>query len=310
MTACNTSSTATVTLRMITIRRSPCKMPLSMISLKSSGGVTLRADINITVATNTAIRDRYGLAKRKIRQTTPWLSSCWAISGSCDMRRIVMYIDMCFPPGLETLGLTRLFRARGLQAAQRPGCNCARALVMTCDQRFLAGAFLAVVFLAGVFLAADFFAGALAALAVVFLAGAFLAADFFAADLVVVFLAGAFLAADFFAGALAAFAGVFFAAAFLAEPAALLFAALLDAVFLAPRVAPPRPRSSTPASFRTPCTNPKERPASSAIFRMLSPAAYRLAYWEASVVRCAPVMREPLANALATAPPFVLTSSR
>jgi hypothetical protein len=29
-----------------------------------------------------------------------------------------------------------------------------------------------------------------------------------------------------------------------------------------------------------------------------------LAYWEASVVRCAPVMREPLANALATAPPF------
>src|SRR6187401_1409778 len=235
MTACNTSSTATVTLRMITIRRSPCKMPLSMISLKSSGGVTLRADINITVATNTAIRDRYGLAKRKIRQTTPWLISCWAISGSCDMRRIVMYIDMCFPPGLATLGLTRLFRARGLQAAQRPGCNCARALVMTCDQRFLAGAFLAV----------DFFAGALAALAVVFLAGAFLAADFFAADLVVVFLAGAFLAADFFAGALAAFAGVFFAAAFLAEPAALLFAALLDAVFLAPRVAPPRPRSST-----------------------------------------------------------------
>jgi hypothetical protein len=39
---------------------------------------------------------------------------------------------------------------------------------------------------------------------------------------------------------------------------------------------------------------------------MLSPAAYRLAYWEASVVRCAPVMREPLANALATAPPFVV----
>jgi hypothetical protein len=111
------------------------------------------------------------------------------------------------------------------------------------------------------------------------------------------------LAVDFFAADLAV---VFFAAAFLVAPAVVLFAALLDAVFLAPRVAPPRPRSSTPASFKTPCTNPKERPASSAIFRMLSPAAYRLAYWEASVVRCVPVMREPLANALATAPPFVV----
>ena len=167
-----------------------------------------------------------------------------------------------------------------------------------------------VAFLAVVFLAADFFAGALAALAGVFLAGAFLAAVFFAADFAVVFLAGAFFAADFFAGALAALAGVFFAADFRAGLAALLFAALLDAVFLAPRVAPPRPRSSTPASFSTPCTNPKERPASSAIFRMLSPAAYRLAYREASSVRCVPVMREPLANALATAPPFVLRSSR
>src|SRR5215212_7279390 len=177
----------------------------------------------------------------------------------------------------------------------RPGL-----LVMTGDQRFLAGAFFA----------ADFFAGALAALAVVFLAGAFFAADFFAADLAGAFFAGAFLAADFFAGALAALAVVFFAAVFLVGPAALFFAALLDAAFLAPRVAPPRPRSSTPASFRTPCTNPKERPASSAIFRMLSPAEYRLAYREASSVRCVPVMREPLANALATAPPFVLRSSR
>jgi hypothetical protein len=34
-----------------------------------------------------------------------------------------------------------------------------------------------------------------------------------------------------------------------------------------------------------------------------------LAYREASSVRCVPVMREPLANALATAPPFVLRSS-
>jgi hypothetical protein len=168
---------------------------------------------------------------------------------------------------------------------------------------------LAVVFFAGAFLAADFLAGAF--LAVVFFAGAFLAADFLAgalAALAVDFFAGAFLAADFLAGALAALAGAFFAAVFLA--AVVFFAALLDAVFFTPRVAPPRPRSSTPASFKTPCTNPKERPASSAILRMLSPAAYRLAYWEASVVRCAPVMREPLANALATAPPCVLMSSR
>src|SRR5215217_765525 len=190
-------------------------------------------------------------------------------------------------------------RSAKAQAQLRPGL-----LVMTGDQRFLAGAFFAVVFFAGAF-----FAGALAALAVVFLAGAFLAADFFAADLAGAFFAGAFLAADFFAGALAALAVVFFAAVFLVGPAALFFAALLDAAFLAPRVAPPRPRSSTPASFRTPCTNPKERPASSAIFRMLSPAEYRLAYREASSVRCVPVMREPLANALATAPPFVLRSS-
>jgi hypothetical protein len=182
--------------------------------------------------------------------------------------------------------------------------------MMTCDQRFLAGAFFAVVFFAGAFLAADFFAGALAALAVVFFAGAFFAADFLAGALValaVVFFAGAFFAVDFFAAALA---GAFLAVAFLAAAVVVFFAALLDAAFLAPRVAPPRPRSSTPASFKTPCTNPKERPASSAIFRMLSPAAYRLAYWEASVVRCVPVMREPLANALATAPPFVLRSSR
>jgi uncharacterized membrane protein YedE/YeeE len=171
---------------------------------------------------------------------------------------------------------------------------------------------LAVVFFAGAFLAADFLAGALAALAGAFFAGAFLAADFLAgalAALAVVFFAGAFFAADFLAGALVALAGAFFAGVFLAA-AVVFFAALLDAVFFTPRVAPPRPRNSTPASFKTPCTNPKERPASSAILRMLSPAAYRLAYWEASVVRCAPVMREPLANALATAPPCVLMSSR
>jgi hypothetical protein len=187
-----------------------------------------------------------------------------------------------------------------------PAANLRRAFAGgSWDHRFLAGAFLAVVFLAGAFLAADFFA---AVLAVLFFAGAFLAADFFAAVLVVAFFAGAFFAAVFFAAVLvvAFFAGAFFAAVFLAEAAVVFLAVLLDAAFFAPRVAPPRPRSSTPDSFKTPCTNPKERPASSAIFRMLSPAAYRLAYWEASVVRCAPVMREPLANALATAPPFVV----
>jgi hypothetical protein len=159
--------------------------------------------------------------------------------------------------------------------------------------------------LAGAFFAGAFFAAALAG---VFLAGAFFAGAFFVAALAGVFLAGAFFAGAFFAAALAGvfLAGAFFTAVFLAEAAAVFLTVLLDAAFFAPRVAPPRPRSSTPASFKTPCTNPKERPASSAIFRMLSPAAYRLAYWEASVVRCAPVMREPLANALATAPPFVV----
>lgn len=81
------------------------------------------------------------------------------------------------------------------------------------------------------------------------------------------------------------------------------FAAGLTAAFFAPRVAPPRPRSSTPDSVRTPWTKPNDRPAPSAILRMLSPAAYFLAYWDASVSRCAPVIREPLAIALATLPP-------
>jgi hypothetical protein len=228
------------------------------------------------------------------------------------MRRIIMYIDMGFPPGLATLGGPRLFRARDGEERERARTQLRPGLsMMSRDQRFLAGAFLAVVFLAGAFLAADFLAGAF--LAVVFLAGAFLAGAFFAgalAALAVVFFAAVFLAGAFFAGTLAVFAEDFFAAvfagAFLAGAVVPLLAELLEAAFLAPRVAPPRPRSSTPASFRTPCTNPKERPASSAILRMLSPAAYRLAYWEASVVRCAPVMREPLASALATAPPFVV----
>ena len=220
-----------------------------------------------------------------------------------------------FPPGLGNARRSQAMPDRRRPAAlwtqhKGPAVTASGPSGVSRDQRLFAGAFLAVVFFAGAFLAADFFAGALdvlAALAVVFFAGAFLAADFFAgaldalAALAVVFFAGAFLAVVFFAAALA---GAFLAGAFLAAAVVVFFAALVDAAFLTPRVAPPRPRSSTPASFKTPCTNPKERPASSAIFRMLSPAAYRLAYWEASVVRCAPVMREPLANALATAPPL------
>ena len=65
-----------------------------------------------------------------------------------------------------------------------------------------------------------------------------------------VFFAGVFLAGAFFAGALAVFAEDFFAAAFagafLAGAVVAFLAELLDAAFLAPRVAPPRPRSSTP----------------------------------------------------------------
>src|SRR5215211_2024384 len=42
---------------------------------------------------------------------------------------------------------------------------------------------------------------------------------------------------------------------------------------------------------------------------MLSPAAYRLAYWDDSCPRCEPVMREPLTNTLATATSWVCFSS-
>src|SRR6188472_4517954 len=138
------------------------------------------------------------------------------------MRRHSMYIDMAFlrgwersaPPGYSgpptDKAARKILSPRSIGAAQRPGRQRrGRALGESCGQRFLAGAFLAVVFFAGAFLAADFLAGALAALAVVLFAGAFLAADFLAgalAALAVDFFAGAFLAADFLAGALAALA--------------------------------------------------------------------------------------------------------
>ena len=79
------------------------------------------------------------------------------------------------------------------------------------------------------------------------------------------------------------------------------FAAPLAARF-APRVAPPRPRRVTPCSTSTPCTKPKDRPAVSAILRMLCPDSYFLAYCAASVSRWAPVIRVPLTT-LAIAPP-------
>ena len=126
------------------------------------------------------------------------------------------------------------------------------------------------------------------------------------------FFAGAFLAADFLAGALAALAGAFFAAVFLAWLAVvLLLAALLDAAFFdtaGSAAAAARAQLRLPSKRRARTRrNDRHLPRSCGC---CSPAAYRLAYWEASVVRCAPVMREPLANALATAPPCVLVSSR
>lgn len=103
----------------------------------------------------------------------------------------------------------------------------------------LAADLLAEVFLAGV-LDALFFEGALAAVLALelFLAGVLEAADLaeldFAADLAGVLLAEVLLALDL--------AGAFVAAAFLVGATVAFFPAL-DVVFLAPRVAPPRPRS-------------------------------------------------------------------
>jgi hypothetical protein len=156
-----------------------------------------------------------------------------------------------------------------------------------------AGAFFAAVFVAAVFVVVCFAATLVAFLAgAVLLAAVFLAAEVFVAEVafVVAFLADGALLVDLLVFAGAAFVAVdFFDAAF--EGVALLVAFLAG-----PRVAPPRPRRGAPASFKTPCTKPYERPASSAIFRMLSPAAYRFAKFEASVLRCAPVIREPLAR--------------
>jgi hypothetical protein len=103
----------------------------------------------------------------------------------------------------------------------------------------LAADLLAEVFFAGV-LDAVFFEVALAAVLVVelFLAGVLDAADLveldLAADLAGVLLAEAFLALDL--------AGALVADAFLVGATVAFFPAL-DVAFLAPRVAPPRPRS-------------------------------------------------------------------
>src|SRR4051795_12581406 len=134
-----------------------------------------------------------------------------------------------------SVGLFRVFSAGAASEGGSSGGVGAGLVVFA--PAFFTGAFLTAAFSTGVFFAAVFLAGVF--FAAVFLAGAFLAA---------VFLAGAFFAAVFLAGA-------FFAAA-----------------FLAPRGAPPRPRSATLDSASTPCTKPYDRPASSAILRMLSPA--------------------------------------
>lgn len=122
---------------------------------------------------------------------------------------------------------------------------------------------LAVVCFAGV---VDLFAADVFAVDV--LAGDVLTGAVLVAVLVVLFFAGADEAA------VPAFDApvppVLFAADLLAEDFTEL---ALPVVAFGPRVAPPRPRRSTLASFRTPCTKPNDRPPSSAILRMLSPAA-------------------------------------
>src|SRR4030095_6032612 len=141
------------------------------------------SDTKLGIGTGEAI------ANRRPRRTTPWLSWCWAISGSCDMRRIIMYIDMGFLRGWERLAVPGYSEPGICQprydvasppapAGQRkgPAPIARRALKMGRDHRFLAGAFLAGAFLAGAFFAVVCLAGALAA---VFLAGAFFAGAFF-----------------------------------------------------------------------------------------------------------------------------------
>src|SRR5699024_6055681 len=147
---------------------------------------------------------------------------------------------------------------------------------------FLAGAFLAVVDLLAVdfFADVDFFAG------VDFFADVdFVAADFFAA-------VDFFADVDFFAVDL--FAVDFFVAA-------CFFAA--DRCAVGPRVAPPRLRISAPASTSAFCTDPYERPESSAIARMLSPRLYRRKKSLVILSRADPVTRAPFATVVATLPP-------
>jgi hypothetical protein len=145
--------------------------------------------------------------------------------------------------------------------------------------------FLVAIFgVAGAFGPADLAGAALAALLAVALL-ALVALDLRAAPRLGAVVAGAWLA--------------------VVRRAALRPAAPAPAGCLAPRVAPPRPRSAVPASLRTPWTKPKERPASSAILRILSPALYLFANCAANASRCAPVIREPLVSALATMPPLI-----
>src|SRR4051794_6448080 len=66
------------------------------------------------------------------------------------------------------------------------------------------------------------------------------------------------------------------------------------------RVAPPRPRSVTPLSLRTRCTNPYDRPVDSARARMLAPFSYFFFRSLASLSRVDPVIRAPFFRSATT----------
>ena len=87
----------------------------------------------------------------------------------------------------------------------------------------------------------------------------FTAVDFAVVDFAADFLAGELFAADFFAGAVCVVVAFGAASVVVAFGAALLLVALLvvaEVALVAPRVAPPRPRSGASEPFNRPCTKP------------------------------------------------------
>ena len=76
--------------------------------------------------------------------------------------------------------------------------------------------------------------------------------------------------------------------------------ALGTCYFFLVRVAPPRPRSVTPVSLSTRCTNPYERPVCSARARMLAPFSYFFFRSVASLSRWLPVIRAPFFRSATT----------